>query len=439
MYGCGEEVDWTHKNYSTVLSQLDQPLVKYVHENMDEYVGEVLEHCDGEITDTEVAAIRLLNTETLSLALKENYIDKLTTPIHRLAEITQTALWSELLGCELVVYSEENILQYFFRSKNGIDCLLANLIDQRSTSTLFDYASIDKAYGEDSGSKFFNAVVKSEFLSVASYAKILKSLNRVYRTFSIEGISNSKIDVLIAQGRIPMNEETLVFMREHYADKVVPYISRNIQTYTQQVLTEDLFVLEEMLGVLATDVADPYKLALLKHTEAPLRALQDTYSDEVKIYILTNNFDNSELPALLKKHSEISAKLQSVVENIAQENVTTLIEEMPFVPFSLCCKLFTRKSILPDEKLQLFATAIEHFNESECKQSLTLLNRNDILGVFSGKRPAIAITEVHEKILDVMVNKRWISGYHVDKKDETMYRVSSRRTFKQQALPTELL
>ena len=439
MYGCREEADCIHKNYSTVLSQPDQPLVKYVHENMDEYVEEVLEHCDGEITDTEEAAIRLLDTETLSLARKENYIDNLTTPIRRLAKITQIDLWSELLARDLVVYAEENILQYFFRSKNGLDSLLANLIDQKGTSTLFGCASIDKAYGEGSASKFFNAVVKNEFLSIASYAKILKSLNMVYRNFSIEGISNAKIDVLIAQGRIPMNEETLVFMREHYADKVIPYISRNIQIYTQQVLSEDLFVLEEMLGILATDVADQYKLALLKHTEAPLRALQDTYSDEVKTYILTNNFDNSELPALLKKYSEMSVKVQSVVEKIAQENMGILIREALFVPFSLCCKLFTRKSILPDEKLQLFATAIEHFNESECKQSLTLLNRDDILGVFSGRRPAIAITEAHGRILDVMVKKQWIAGYHVDKKDETMYRVSSRRTFKQQALPPELL
>ena len=439
IYNCRTKEDLKHKNYTVVLSKPDEPLVNYLEENINDYVTEVLSHCDGKIFDSEEIALRLLNNSDLDKSLKENYINKLTTPIHYFTDINEVTLWRELLGCDLVVYSEVNVLHYFFHSGNGFDILITDLINKKGTSVNFDYAAIDNEFEKGSGSKFFNAVVKNEYLNIEPYAKILKSLNRVYNTFSIGGISDPKMDVLIVQGIISMTEESLLFMREYYVNKVIRFVIRNIRKYTEEVISEEIFVIDEMLEILISNVADEYKLSLLKFTDQPLSALVDNYSDKLKIYILKNNFDSNDIPELLKEYPALTSQIQSVVEDIVESNIETIIGKEYYLSFQLCQKLFTRGSMSTESKLQLFAVAVCNFSVSECKECLAILNRKDILSTFSGKRPAIPITENNEKILDAMVKKHWIIGYDVDKKDEKMYRVSSKRVSKQQSLPAELL
>lgn len=439
IYNCLEDLDLKHKNYTVILSKPNEPLVYYVQENINDYVEEILSHCDGEISDSEETAVKLLNNAELDTALKENYINKLTTPIQYLLDIGEATLWPELLGCNLVVYSENNVLQYFCHSDNGLDTLIAHFINEKATSMNFDYDTIDSKFGEGNGSKFFFAVIKCKELNVATYAKILKSLHRHCKSFDIKDISDQKMDVIITQGIATMIPEVLVFMREHYPHKLINFIEHNIKAYTEEVVSEEIFDLDEMIEVLGTDVADEYKLLLLQLTNNPLSAMVDAYSDNVKICILKNNFDSNDIPELLKKYPTFTAPLQSVVEDIARRNFEVLIENKYFIPFQLYRKLFALGSLSAEIKQQLFAVAVINFSESEFKECLVILNRNDILSAFSGKRPAIPITDSNEKILDVMVKKHWIVGYDVDKKDENMYRVSSKRVPKQHPLPTELL
>lgn len=439
IYGCLEESDLKHKNYTVVLSRINEPLGGYVQENINDYVKEILKHCEGEILDSEVTAIKLLNDEILEVPLKFNYIDKLKTTICSLQDIEDTTLWSKLIVCNLIVYSESNVLKYFCCSGNDLDKTLATFINKKGNSFHFDYDAIDSEFEKGGGSKFFNAVVKSEELSLKPYASILKSLSRHYKSFNIEGISDPKIEVLIDQGIITMISQVLLFMREHYPQKIVNFIKHNIQEYTEDVISAENFSFDEMCEILETNVDDEYKLSLLQHTDMPISAMVDAYSDEVKAYILKNNFDNNDIPKLLKAYLSLTEKLQAIVEDIARSHIEEIIENEYFVPMQLCQILFTLDSLHDESKLRLFAITVNDFNESECKECLTILNQKEILSAFVGKRPAIPITDTNEKILDALVKKRWILGYNVDKNNQNMYRISSKRMSKQKSLPIELL
>lgn len=268
---------------------------------------------------------------------------------------------------------------------------------------------------------------------------MVKSLNRVYNTFSTEGISNPKMDVLVAQRIIPMTSDVLLFMREHYPQKQISFIKRNIKSYTEEVLTAETFDFDELLNLLTTDVADKYKLKLLQHTEEPISAMSELYSVELKAHILQHNLDTSDLPMLLKTYSSLAESLQTIVFDIANRSFDKIIENEYPVPMALCKKLLSNATLDKDVRLQLLAVAAKDLSKSECKECLEVLSQRALLSVFDGKRPALPITDANEKILDVMIKKHWIVGYNVDKRDETMYRVSSKRIQKQQNLPTELL
>lgn len=439
VYCYQKDIDLKHKNYTIILSKIDEPLVSYVEENIDNYVEEILNHCDDEILDSEKTVIRLLNNGQLKTSLKENYINKLKTMICSIEDVKDTTLWAELLACDLIKYSEKNVLQYFFCDNNGLDMLLVNLINKRGTTFNFDYDAIDSYFEKGSGSKFFYAVIKCEFLAINAYTEILKSLNRYLSNFEIKDISDQKMDVIIKLKIARMNPEVLSFIRENYPKKIISFIVYNIQNYTEKVITDENFDFDEMCEILKTDISDEYKISLLQFTDRYISSLDDAFSDLVKVYILKNNFDEADIPELLKNYNIMSNELKEVIADIAERYIEEIVDNEYYIPIQLCKKMFILNSLPVESKLQLFAIALSNFDELECKESLSILKRDDFLSVFSGKRPAIEITDTNVKILDTMVKKHWIVGYDVDKKNEKMFRVSSKRSVKKQGLSKELL
>jgi hypothetical protein len=439
IYGCTDVNALKYKNYTIILSKPDEPLVSYIRENINDYIKCILDCCEGSILDSEETVIQLLNEGELELSLKTAYIDNLKTSINCLQDIEDVTLWSKLLSCHLVVYSENNILQYFCRSGNKLDKVLVDFINEKGHSFKFDYDEIDNNFEKGDGTKFFNAVVKSKELNIKTYASILEALHRHYKSFDIEGISDLKMDVLISQRIVTMTPEVLLFMRGHYSQKTIAFIKQNIQAYSEEVISQEKFDFDEMLEILEANVDDQYKLSLLEYTNHSISVLSDSYSEELKAYILQNNFSQDDIPQLLKDYSALTGKLQSLVEGIVTTHIDDIIENEFFLPFKLCKKLFTLPSIHYDNKLQLFAITLESFNESECKECLAALDLNEYLSIFAGKRPTVPTTELHKLILDTFLKKHWIVGYDLDKKDNSLYRVSSKRVPKQQTMPTELL
>ena len=439
IYGCLEEDDLKHKNYTTILSRSNEPLVEYVRENINDYMNVVLENCDEHIADSGETVISVLNDDTLDEELKIAYIEYLTTQIYNLQEINDVTLWKRLLDGGLVVYSEKNVLQYFFRNDNNFDETLALFINQKGDSFNFYAKEISDEFGEGSGSKFFTAVVTSKELNLESYTDILKSFGMYYSYFEITGISDHKIDVLINLKIIRMETDTLLFMREHYSQMVIRFIVNNIRLYVENVMSEETFEFDEMYHILETDVNDEYKLTLLGYTREPISIVDSNYSERVQAYILKNNLDNKDLPHLLRTYSSLAEPLQLIMDDIVKNNIDDIISNEYPIGIQLCRKIFAMSTVNDETKLQIFAISVDSFSEAECKECLDILNRKDILSAFQGKRPTIPITDINKCILDILVKKHWIVGYSIDKKDENMYRISSRRVFKQKPLPVEIL
>lgn len=98
----------TIKNYTLILSKPDEPLVQYVNENMEEYIG------------------------------------FLQTKLEYLGDVEEKDLWSLLLQKNLVNYSEANILYYFFRSAKGLDAFQVAFINGQNNRLNFETKSINE-------------------------------------------------------------------------------------------------------------------------------------------------------------------------------------------------------------------------------------------------------------------------------------------------------
>ena len=80
----------------------------------------MLDNCGECITDEEPTALAILNNSEIDRENKKEYISFLQTVIERIETVLDKELWSMLLQEKLVNYSENNILNYFFLSKNAV-------------------------------------------------------------------------------------------------------------------------------------------------------------------------------------------------------------------------------------------------------------------------------------------------------------------------------
>ena len=76
-YGVDDTADITHKNYTLVQSMRNEPLVMYVNENINTYVGIILDNCEERIEDEEDCVIEILNNDAVEENLKKQYINYL--------------------------------------------------------------------------------------------------------------------------------------------------------------------------------------------------------------------------------------------------------------------------------------------------------------------------------------------------------------------------
>lgn len=426
VYGFSESSDFCSKNYTLVISKPDEPLARYVDENIDDYIATVINNCSKFITDEETAVLSILNNSKVENSSKEKYIRFLQTVIDRIEDVIHKELWSSLLQQKRVKYSGENILCYFFLEKK-LDSLLIQFINGNCDGLFFNANYVKEKYGEDAASLFFTSIVTCNDLLNEKYTQILQSLNRYYKSFSTSGISDEKVLILIKLNIIRMETPVLKFMRENYPDQVIPFVTQNISQYTKDIITEENFILSEMLLLLEENISDEYKIELLQYTTAQLSLQQKKYSNAVKLHILTHNFDLNDIPFLLKKYSQENTGIKEAIKHIAIEYITDIVENHYEITYELLSDLFAINQLTAEIKKNLFVIYLPNMDEAEVKKHLLTLKMNNFYSLFDRKRPMKFETNpVNEKILLIFMQKHWITKFEADKDEPNYYRVYRR-------------
>lgn len=438
IYNLIKSDDFKTKNYTLISSKPGEPLVSYINENINHYIGIILENCDNIIDDEESAVLAILNNTEVDANNKEKYISFLQTVIERIQDVIDKELWSLLLQQKHVKYDEDNILNYFFLSEKGLDSFLVQFINTNSDDLSFDYDLINNEYGDNTASKFYKAIVTCNQLSNKKYEAILLTFNRSYKSFPHKGVAGEKITILIKLGVIRMTAENLSFMRENYPEQLMSFITKNISQYINDVINEENFDLSEMLSVIEEKVADGYKIALMQYTADKISVQQKKYSDSVKMHILEHNLDVADISFLLKSFPHESEGVKEIIKQISVEHITEVITQRYSIPFELLSELLTAKRLITETKKELFLMCLPNMNEARAKEYLLTLQMGDFLSLFDRKRPKFEINSINEQILTIFQDNNWITRFDIDKDDSGYYRAFGRKLDKAK-MPVELL
>jgi hypothetical protein len=372
IYGISEESIWNN-NYSLIRSKQNEPLLKYIHENVNEYLNIVLSRCKKQITDDEKAVIALLNNAGIDDEKKIAYIEALQTSLNKIEMVTDKELWTTIFECSRCIPSSDNVLAYFFQSGNKINSVLARFINNAAETPVFDFVKIKKEFKEK-GEALFSEVIQCEEINDAKYEEMLANTKLIYNTFSFAGIPSNKFKILVRCGIISMTKENLVFARKNYQNELVEFIITNQEKYTE-IVEQTQFNRDEFLKLL-----------------------------------LCPSFEDGNIGRLLQKNTE---------------SISTLIEKQFKLPQQRLKFFLSDSQISHEQKMHLIINQLHNLEADQAKECFEILNSDDYVALFSKKRKCqLPKSSWSEQILKIFQGKGWISGYETDKDNPQLFQVS---------------
>jgi hypothetical protein len=415
---------WNH-NYSLVCSKPNEPLLKYLNNNIETYFDLMIKSCKSQISDNEDTVIEFLNNKNIDDERKLQYIAILHTHVllKSIKVIENTKLWSEIFNRSIVLNSAENILEYFFNAGNGtLDTTLAKFIKQASNTPNFNYEQIDQSFGENKASTFFAAVVQCNTLDDQKYKKILKSFKRVYPKFLFTDISSKKIEILIEMNIIQMTSENLVFIRANYPDIVIGFILSDQIEYTN-ILTQEIFERNELENLLIMQEFDnENKIKILEQFIDDEVSIKDKhYSNAVRLHLLQNNFNDNDIDFLIDNFDKEVDVIQKEISKRCREKISNLIKIKTKFSLNLLLSLLLDTQIQEDHKYQLLINHLPNLKTDQAKKCFETMGKEYWASLFDGKKTRIEKNETTEQLLTILKEKKWISSYKQEEKDESNY------------------
>ena len=359
-----------HQNLTIILSRKDSRLCSYVKENIDEYMEEYIDNCRDRIADHESTVYYVINNKDISKIHKSEYTKLLVTKVSSISRITDVSWQHQLMNLDLVVFSEDNLLDYYNKKGKIFDDTLIRFINKYAVETAFEKITHDGELNRNERSEFFFSVLKCSQLDNEKYKMILSVMNLVVPAFKTEDVPDDKITILVELGIIKMNTENLLFMRKSYPRQVMFYIESNIKEYANQVISKDTFELEEAVALLSAKVSTKLKLKVLSCTKEPVSIRNKGYNKEIDAYILSNNFDIDDLPNLLSNYESYSEECKSIIRKKCVEYTDEIISEDMELQYNLLIQLISQNEIDTENVLYMFSCSVVNYDIDQTKTCL---------------------------------------------------------------------
>lgn len=409
-YNYSEVYEAMQQSISSVYSQPEQPLCKYVQENKNIFFEAILATSIEKFTDDEDDIVMVLNDSDILEEYKRAYIGRLGTIVEKISSITDKNYQKELITQKKVFYSEKNILEYFGRS--GLDPSLVEFINEGDTVLNLSLVENEEWCGE-----FWESCIESHNLSLNKYEEIISSIEWAYSEFDIPNIPAERMKILIEHDIIPMTEDILIFMRSSYPDIVMEYIENNLAQYVD-ISVGDMASLDEVMEILKWNVTNEIKMKVLSEVTGKISVVNQEYSNEVMKHILNHNFDETDIPVLFERYDTYAPEIKSEIITIAKRNLAKIISASGDISKELVMKITEDNSISIENRVNTLIPVLRNMNDAECMRSFNAIGLTDIASIFeTNRRPKVQINAMNKKVLDALKECGQIASFLEDKEN----------------------
>ena len=419
----GVDEDFYQNNITLVLS--NQILKKILYEDkLNTYIRTYLDSSDDFIEETDETILELLNNNMLEQENAVLIISRLneTTKIDHITDINDKEYRRIMFDSGNITVNGYNVIEYFIDNNNVVS---ENLVEQiNNCQELISFTEEKSDYDDDVMKMLFrNIIIENEFNN-SQYSSMLKSLNRYYSEgFGLE-ISEEKIGVLIDSNIIKLTSKNVLSISEKYPGTCYKFVLNDLEEFIEIFETEEIYDQSLLLKLLKNNHLNlTIKKRLIDISQKELSIIGTEYAPMIKVYIVNNQLDKTDLEELIKGFSVLEKSLQLAIYAKIKLYLEEILENDYQIDRELLLKLLNDQSV--ENRQKLFVKYIEYIKLEELEYYINLLKLPvDLINVLKGKRPTFIMNSPNKIILEEYKRRDYINEIH---EENGRYRVYGKK------------
>lgn len=378
-YDVFNQKEFSEKNYTAIQQSKVNNLIEYVDENLDYYISTTYLSIEPNNIENQNFLIRLLNNVDISLSNKEKIITKTETKIEDVDEIKTLSVLNLLLNCYKMIANWNNIFSVYIENDSSIPEDLIHFINNIDNAIELSKEKIDSEFPDEKTAKsFILEIILEDSFNSDSYNHILKSIPFIYKNLSFEKLSLEKVELLIKNKILSVTKTNFSLLKDKFKALHIPLLETNSKKFIENI---DSFELENsgILSVLKSKKFSIHqKIELIRNFETSI------FTSDLLLLNQTGNLlvDNLEL-------------------DINQEIIYSVI---------------IKSELQDSERIKIFIVYNNLFKNNQIEIFIHTLNKTYFVITENGKRPLIEYNELNENFIKILVRKKYISKYDIEKK-----------------------
>lgn len=373
-YGEFDQVSFDNSNYSSLKNSKSDYLTKYIQANINDYIKNLYLKLDTNISEEQKAYLELLNHSDLSLKLKKELIQKVTTKILDISLIENNKLVSSLFEKDRVEPKWDNLLVFFQNSEDKIlDSMICFINNINNAIELSKVKIPTKVNGRDIYNALCKVLLLVNDIDNKSYDLITKSIPWWYSDLNIGNLDEEKIHSLIQNRVISPTIKSFESLKEDYYGLNIELLEKHKSKFIELI---------DELSLNANDIELILKSPNLKNLEK-LKFLETCSNN-----IITSNTENLEIICQL------------------------LLDDSSFQINELLLKdLVISKSVSIENRIKIFNKNLFALNEPFIEKFLRSLGNGYEKIINKNKKAKIEDNSNNRKLLNNLISEGYISSF----------------------------
>ncbi|MDR0969624.1 MAG: hypothetical protein LBM67_03715 [Lentimicrobiaceae bacterium] len=372
------QVDFDTRNYYAIKNSRCAVLIKYIEENIYDYVSNVYLKLETNTKEDEECLINLLNNNKLR-DYREKIIQRTETKVSDLCRVDVKGTEDFLLIHSKLQPNWKNIIERFVRDGNTISKPVLEFLNNEENAEVLSKLQIEtEKPDKETVYKFLEALLLNYKIKNESYTLILNSVPYIYSSLNIENLSKEKTKILIDKNKLKLTEKNYSKLAENFDDLHIFLIEKR---YGE---------LSEVINSLAFDEEDIY--SLLKSSVLPYKSKEE----------ILNYYGDTDIIA--------DSDILDLIGNI-------LLEQNSFnVSKEVKKAILTKSKLNIEDKVALFNNINSIFETRDITAILQSFPEpySDIAE--KGKRPTLPDRTTNANFAKILKDIEYISDYKNEKK-----------------------
>ncbi|GMB02055.1 hypothetical protein [Pelosinus sp. IPA-1] len=359
-------------NYTVIKESNCDYLIKYIDDNIQEYLENVFLKLENNNNETEENILNLLNKESLDKALQVAILDKEVKVITDITEVKNKELWNILVQSFKVSAEWFNVINYY-KEINKIDDVLVMFFNRNyielSKNELNKYDGIEDALYK----KISMDIMRCEQIEESCFEKIKESIPYQFDKFSVEDLSENRISSIINEGLLSLTIENFNSLKDNSQNKHILLLERKIDEYLGKDTEYELDSNDIEMLLDSEVITSEQKKSIIQDMNEGL--ISDDNSLAEKIYIVSLDHEFNEMT-------------QEIFE-----------------------KLIMSDLLSSDKKLNIITKVIEYLPKEAIMGSFANIEAPYCEIANSGKRPLLLDNSINQALVIQLETKGYISSW----------------------------